>query len=307
MWQTLGLKQTKEALRLVITAHSPPPNSPSVALRTSLSAKNNKKGFNLGLTVQTFPTTPFPILYLPRQTLASFAPSASQGSYQGGANSTLLYQQVIYHAKTSGKIPFNHRSVRSKVIYPVPILQNAGRQQVLSCHSHCCLLHVNRHHRCLSSRPYTPQIPEIHRLQHQWRSIFLPKHAFRPKPQFPHLHHSCCSYFEFSAFPKNLSLYRRLAPMGTGPANSSSQTYSAFKTLSSLGFKINLTKSQFLPNSNIIYLDILWNGSNHSIQPAHKYFTKTSEFVTYLILPEEEDLSPSRVPKLLNFAAPLCR
>ena len=72
----------------------------------------------------------------------------------------------------NNRIPLCYRYVGCKFIYPLPILQNARCQQSSSCYPLSHLFHVNQHHRRLSSRPHSPQIPEIHRLQHQRPSVF---------------------------------------------------------------------------------------------------------------------------------------
>ena len=54
------------------------------------------------------------------------------------------------------------------------------------------------------------------------------------------------------------------------------QSLEAYEILSFLGFRIDMTKSQFSPNFVITYLGILWDGSRHLICPADKYVLKNS-------------------------------
>ena len=87
-----------------------------------------------------------------------------------------------------------------------------------------------------------------------------------------------------------------------------SQTLKASQLLSSLGFLINEKKSQLSPISDITYLGVLWDGTNHRIRPADKYILKTSRFVARFRRKRScRRREYQRLLGLLNFAAPLCK
>ena len=81
------------------------------------------------------------------------------------------------------------------------------------------------------------------------------------------------------------------------------QTNSALNILESLGFKINLPKSQLTPATSITHLGFLWHGLYHTMRPADNHITKTFNFVTQFLKKRtclRRDFQ--KVLGLLNFA-----